>query len=485
MDEKEIRRKSLEFVRKNRGLSIDTRSKSSKRYISPRVSSEYMDCSMPATFDHFSHCSLGCTYCFAYQFKVNNSSFRDKLHTIDVKKMLKAMEGNPTDLRQKSLYKHFYSKRFLIHWGGLADPFDNFEKTNAVGYELIKGLGELKYPILFSFKGSAIFRPKYVKIFDHYKKQKNFAFQVSIISPSDELSRQIEIGVPVTSRRIDAIKMLSEMGYFTILRLRPYIIGITDQGIDELLHRCLEAGIKAVSMEFMALDSRCAYEDGSLARYNWLGKLIGAPDIMNYFRVLSPVERGSYMRLNRMVKEMHVKRVYKFCQDNGLIFACSDPDFKELNMSGSCCGMPDHYPENPELENWTKNQLTYALKEARRKYHTHGSVMQIKFRDVFKPDEDTYLKSTMLGQDHPRVAEKTASERKNIQYYHIAKETWNNLRSPSNPRNYFHGKLMPIKYDDENNIVYVYEPSEFEARWAKEGIDLSDAKKTKKHKKKR
>jgi DNA repair photolyase len=470
--EKAIIKDGMAFVKENKGLKLDMDNRRAMSYISPRITSEFMDCSLPMTFDHYSHCSLGCTYCFAYMFKTANISFSRKLHTINPEKMVRAIAGDPVGARHKSFWKHFYSKRFLLHWGGLADPFCNFEKANDIGYRLIKGLAKEKYPTLFSFKGSAIFRPKFRKLFSKYASNKNFAFQVSIIAPSDEMSRKMEIGVPVTSRRIEAIKMLSDMGYFTILRLRPFVIGITDEGLDELLDQCKEAGIQAVSMEFIALDVRSNFSDGSRLRYKWLGKQIGVEDTVKYFKTLSPSKRGGYMRLNRLVKEPYVKQVYKFCLENDIIFACSDPDYKELNMTGSCCGMPDDYPENREMENWSKHQLTYAIKKLRQVYHRTGLMQRIKFDKVYNPKVDTYLKSKVMGQDHACVSQKTASERHHADYYRYARETWNNLKSPGNPRNYLDGKVIPIMTDENDNYVYIYEPTEYELRWAKEGIDL-------------
>jgi DNA repair photolyase len=405
-------------------------------------------------------------------FKTNNPSFNQKLHSVNYKKLNSALRGKPIDSRGKAFYEHFFKKRFLLHWGGLADPFCNFEKANNIGYKIVDVLAQESYPTLFSFKGSAIFRPHFRKLFEKHADQQNFAFQVSIVSPSDEMSRKVEIGVPVTSKRIQAIKMLSDMGYYTILRLRPFIIGVSDEGLDELLDQCKEAGIKAVSMEFFAMDARS--NDALMKRYKWIGELIGIgqKDVMDYFKELSPSERGGYMRLNRLVKERFVKQVYEFCIENDVLFACSDPDYKELNMSGSCCGMPDDYPENREMENWSKNQLTYHLKELRRKYHETGHVYRVKFKKVFRPDIDTYLLEPVIAQDHPKVVDLTASQRSQCNYRDFALETWNNLRSPSNPANYFHGKLHPINLDDDDNYVYKYVPSEYEARWAKEGVDL-------------
>ena len=55
------------------------------------------------------------------------------------------------DVKTRRYYEAFYKKKFLLHWGGLADPFCNFEKSNRKGYKLLKALGEENYPTLFSF----------------------------------------------------------------------------------------------------------------------------------------------------------------------------------------------------------------------------------------------------------------------------------------------------------------------------------------------
>lgn len=467
---KEIIAESKAFVRTHKGMKIDKSSSKVFGYQSPRISSEYMDCSLPMTMDNLSFCSLNCCYCFAYIQKSNNPAFNTKLHSINYKALISSIHGKLEGSRFKSLHKHFFKKRFVLHWGGLADPFCNFEKANNLSYPIIKALAEEKYPTLFSFKGSAIFKPNFRKLFGKYASNKNFAFQISIVAPSDEKSREIEIGVPVTSVRLRAIKMLHNMGYYTILRLRPFIIGITDEGLDDLLEKSKEAGIDAVSTEFLAIDNRS--NEMLLKRYKWIGDMMGVKDIREYFKELSPSKRGGYMRLNRLVKERFVKKIYTFCVKNNILFACSDPDFKELNMSGSCCGLPHNYPDNPELQNWTPNQLTYHLKEARRIYHDSGRVVQFKFDKIFRPDVDTYLTSKFLANDHVVVTVKCASERQFANYLEFARNNWNNLRSPGNPRNYFHGKLMPTRIDENDNLVYVYTPSDYEDRWLKEGIDL-------------
>lgn len=55
---KEIVAEALRWVHDNHGLEVKGQS-----YMSPRISSEIIDCSMPLSFDSMSRCSLGCLYC--------------------------------------------------------------------------------------------------------------------------------------------------------------------------------------------------------------------------------------------------------------------------------------------------------------------------------------------------------------------------------------------------------------------------------------
>jgi DNA repair photolyase len=421
------------------------------------------------------NCSMGCTYCFAYFFKSNNPALKTadggfNLKAVDVDKIIRALEGDPNTQRGRYLYEHFFKREFLLHWGGLADPFCHFEKANGIGYPLLEALGRLNYPTLFSFKGPTIFEDKYLSLFDKYSSQANFAFQVSIITNSDELARKVEIGVPSPTRRLEALKILSDMGYFTILRLRPFIIGVSEYDLQTLLDRALEAGIQGVSMEFFALDNRS--NAGMKERYSWLAKLIGVKNLQAYFKKLSPSERGGYMRLNRMVKEVYVRQVYEFCWKHNLVYACSDPDFKELNTSGSCCGMPDYYPKNRKLENWSRSQLSYHIKELRKHFHLTGEKKDMIFSEVYGP-EATYMDDIYFTNDHVGVSSMCNVERFRHTYRTILQHHWNNLRSYSNPRNYFHGKILPVGLDSENNFVYHYREDEYEKRWKDDGIDLT------------
>lgn len=392
------------------------------------------------------------------------------LKKINLKLLIEKIEGK----KEKDVYyQHFFKKRFVLHWGGLGDPFCNFEKSNATGYDLINELGKMNYPCLFSLKGGAILNKDYIKLFEKYAHQKNFAFQFSIINADPTTAKKIEIGVPSPIKRIEAMKIYSQMGYWTILRLRPFVIGISDLSLKKLLEESKKAGMNAISTEFLALDVRANV--GMKDRYSWLAKAMGirggVSGLHKYFLTLSPSSRGGYMRLNRLVKEQYVKEMYTFCLENKIHFACSDPDYKELNMSGSCCGMPDNYSGNQGLNNWTRAQLTEHLRLARKEYHTSGKIKELYFNTVYS-EKARYLDDVILARDHPCGVEMSQGERNAMTHRKKLNETWNNLKSSANPYNYFHGKMYPARIDENGDIVFRYEPSEYETRWKEDGIRL-------------
>ena len=186
-----------------------------KHYFSPRVSTEYMDVTMPFTFDQYNSCAHNCLYCFSFiqrgdnpVMKTNEHGYMTMIKAIDPKKVIKKFSGKfPNDPH----YRAFIKRRFVLHWGGLSDPFCPLEKKFGVGYKMLKYFADTGYPVIFSTKGNLMLQGKYWDILQNksVRRNKNFAFQFSITIPDDKLSKQIEKGVPSTSERIETVRKLS------------------------------------------------------------------------------------------------------------------------------------------------------------------------------------------------------------------------------------------------------------------------------------
>lgn len=440
-------------------------------YYSPRISSELPDCSSPLTFDTYSRCSMRCQYCFSHSQKdVNPGTKNAPLQAVDADGLFRMIDGLGKGKEEKLMYKHFFEQKFLFHWGGLADSFCHFEKKYGASYPILQGLLDRGYPTMFSSKGPTIMDNKFIYLFEEHARKNTMAFQFSIVTADDELAKKVEPGVPSPTERFRYMRTLSDMGYWTILRLRPFIIGVTDHTLPNLLESAYNSGARAISTEFYAMDHRCV---GSMRKATEnLGKLMGIRDIFTYFSRLSPKERGGYCRLNRLIKEQYVKYMYKFCCDHGMVFACSDPDFKELCMTGNCCGLPEQHP-TPDMNNWSRFQLTAFLKEARREYHKTGERALLKFNEVYGRF-DWILDDVELSHMDIGCTKFVYAIRKQLTLRYLLQDKWNNLNSYANPSNYFHGKIMPVGLDDsKENLVYQYQVHDYEKRWVDDGIDLT------------
>lgn len=224
-------------------------------YSSPRWTGEIADCSLPVTFDTYSNCAFGCVYCFSqYQRGIGGAAddyFHKKVKAVNVEKVKRLFSGEMPD----SQFWKYIKDRRPIQYGGLSDQFDGFEKLYGKTYEILKYLREIEYPICFSTKSAWVFKdPKYQELF---KGADNWNVKFSIITLDAEDARRIEVGVPSPQERLEAMKIyngLSKGG--TTLRLRPFIIGVSDKTYEDLIRAAADAGASAVTTEFFCLEMR-------------------------------------------------------------------------------------------------------------------------------------------------------------------------------------------------------------------------------------
>lgn len=455
---------ALAWFKKNTTREMDEKG----HYTGFKMSSEYQDCATPFSLDTANLCFYSCSYCFAYFQKASNPSFKEdtKVRFTNVKSVIDLFEGKHPENR---FYKYFIKNKKILHIGGMADPFCGFEKKYKRGMELIEYLLKSGYPVIMSTKGNFLEYDGYREMFNKYKDVANCAIQASIITPNAVDAAKIEVGVPSPEARLQNLKELSAMGYYTILRLRPFIIGVSDKYLGELLERMNDCNIHSLSTEFYCMDLRVNEE--SKTNYKHMSSVCGF-DIETYYRELSPTNRGSYLRLNRKVKEKFIKTMYKFCVDNDKHFACSDPDFKELNMSGCCCGLPNDEKKWGLLTNFFHGQLTNMIRKLRVRYNKSGGEDKyLKLSDIENHEGNEWLQDTKFWVDSVCGVGMPTSIVKQMNYFLELKKVWNNTRSAKCPYNYFQGKIKPSgKLDEDNNIIYEYVPSTYEKKWRDEGL---------------
>ena len=414
---------------------------------SPRITTEYRDCSMPFSFDQHKGCGFKCLYCFAYFQRYANSMSKDDyqknlVRVVDVKRILNLLDGKATNRIDKFFYKNFISKRKIIQWGALGDPFCWIEKEKGTGLPILQKLAEMKYPVSLSTKGTwFVDDERYMNCFK--KSPETFHVKFSIITSDEKKAKEIEQAVATPKERFRAMKKLSDIGVATTLRLRPFLIGLTDLNLEETIKSAKEAGAISVSTEFFCLETRMAFK--LKQRYKDLNKILGY-DLVKFYQRHS-IRTTSYLRLSREIKAPYVKQLQDLCLKYGLKLYVSDPDFKEISCHGACCGLP----QTKEFDNYNKGQWTELIvymRENKKKTITWTEFLELNKEDFEWQKELHVSEYVNCGSARGHYLQK------NKTMYNHTHNLWNDPNNPNSPYKYFRGTFVPKGTDEKGDMTY-------------------------------
>lgn len=407
-----------------------------KTYLSPRWTGEIADCTLPLTFDTYSNCAFGCVYCFSqYQRGIGEGKenyFHKKVTCVNPDKIKKIFSGED----KNSQFYEYVKTRRPIQWGGLSDQFDWFEKKYGVTYEILKYLREINYPICFSTKSAWVFNdPKYQELF---KGADNWNVKFSIITLDEHDAKKIEVGCPTPQERLEAMRIynsLSKGG--TTLRLRPFIVGVSDKTYLDLIKKASEAGATAVTTEFFCLEIRSI--NFAKEHYRVISDCAGF-DIVDFYKKYS--NGSGYLRLNRKIKAEYIEKMKNLCHELGMRFYVSDAHFKEACDNCCCCALP------PEWD-YSRGNFSAALQIAKK-------TGEVRWSDIEK--DMYYLVSIPYGKaqgfnicnSNNRVKFKNLSMK---DYLHFL---WNSPQRGQSPYHLFEKVLIPNGIDENGDIIYKY-----------------------------
>ena len=421
-------------------------------YCSPRWTGEIADCTLPLTFDTYNNCSFGCVYCFSqYQRGVGQGKenyFNKQVKSVNPEKIIKLFSGEDKD----SPFYPYIKDRRPIQWGGLSDQFDGYEKQYGITYEILKYLKEIKYPICFSTKSAWVFKdPKYQELF---KDADFWNVKFSIITLDENDARRIEVGVAPPQERLEAMRIynsLSKGG--TTLRLRPFIVGVTNKTYLDLIKAAHDAGADAVTTEFFCLDVRS--KDFAKQHYETISKCAGF-DIVDFYRKYS--NGSGYLRLNRKIKEKYIKNMQELCHSLGMRFYVSDAHFKECCDNCSCCALPPSW-------DYSRGNFSAALQIAKK-------TGEVRWSDI---EKDMYfLNFPFVGAEgfntfsEEARAKFTGMTMKDYLHY-----LWNNPKRGQSPYKLFEKVLIPSGLDENEDIIYRYNQAvTFEPQGNEKNVDV-------------
>lgn len=276
----------------------------------------------------------------------------------------------------------------------------------------------------------------------------------SIITLDTEDARRIEVGVPSPQDRLEAMRIyntLSKGG--TTLRLRPFIIGVSDKTYLDLIRAAADAGATAVTTEFFCLEMRSINK--AKEHYKVISDCCGF-DIVEFYRKYS--NGSGYLRLNRKIKEQYVRKMQEECKKLGLRFYVSDAHFKECSDNCCCCALEKDW-------NYSRGHFAAALQIAKK-------TGKVQWKDI---EKDMYF------LDFPMVRAEGFNLNSSENRAHFSGMTmkdylrylWNAPKRGQSPYRLFEKVLIPNGYDEDGNIVYYYNKSvTFQQQGSAKDFDL-------------
>ena len=404
-------------------------------YQSPRWTGEIADCSLPVTFDTYSNCSYGCVYCFSqYQRGIGGAKddyLSKKVKAVDPKKVLELFKGE----KPNSTFWGYLKDKRPIQYGGLSDQFDEFERKYGITYEILKGLREMDYPICFSTKAAwPFFDEKYRELF---KGADNWNIKFSIITLDENDAKRIEVGVPSPQERLKAMKEYNKMSKGgTTLRLRPFIVGVSDKNYLDLIEQAYEAGASAVTTEFFCLEMRSVKQ--AKEHYKTISECAGF-DIVEFYRKYS--NGSGYLRLNRKVKGKYITKMQELCEKLGMRFYVSDAHGKECSNNCCCCALNKNW-------NYSRGHFAAALQIAKKTGEVRWSDIEPDMYFLDFPIKNASGFNLNSTENRAKLNGLTMKE-----YLHYL---WNSPKRGQSPYKIFERVLMPNGLDENGDIIYSY-----------------------------
>lgn len=157
----------------------------------------------------------------------------------------------------------------IIATGAMSDPYNTFEQNLELTREALKLVDYYKFGIGIYTKSDLITRD--IDILKNINKHSSVFCGITITTFDDELSKVLEPNAPVTSKRFEALKTLSDNGIYCGILLMPILPFINDdiKNIENIIKKAKECNINFIYPNFGVTlrDSQREYFYNKLDKY--------------------------------------------------------------------------------------------------------------------------------------------------------------------------------------------------------------------------
>lgn len=195
-------------------------------------------------------CFHGCAYCYARP----SHQYLGFGAGTDFERRLVAKVNAPELLRQAFMSKRWQGES--LAFSGVTDCYQPLEASYELTRRLLELCLEFRNPVGVITKGALVERD--VDLLSQLSRVASCRVFLSIPFADDDLGRAVEPYAATVSRRMTALRRLSDAGVSTGVSISPVIPGLNDAQIVEILERARDAGARQAFMIMLRLPAEVA-----------------------------------------------------------------------------------------------------------------------------------------------------------------------------------------------------------------------------------
>jgi len=190
-------------------------------------------------------CEHGCSYCFARP----THAYLGHSAGVDFEREIYVKTNAAEALRNELAAKSYRPKPIAM--GTNTDPYQPSERKHQLTRAILEVMLETRHPVMITTKSALILRD--LDLLTELAKLGLAKVAISVTSMDHKLSRKMEPRASSPSRRLEAIRALSEAGVPTAIFASPMIPAINDMELERILDAGKAQGALAASMILLRL----------------------------------------------------------------------------------------------------------------------------------------------------------------------------------------------------------------------------------------
>ncbi|MFS8180413.1 PA0069 family radical SAM protein [Pseudovibrio denitrificans] len=190
-------------------------------------------------------CEHGCIYCFARP----THAYMGLSPGLDFESRLFA-KPNAAQVLERELGAPSYQPK-PIAIGTNTDPYQPTERTHKIMRGILEVLNKTGHPVTIVTKSALVMRD--IDILAEMAERNLAKVAISVTTLDRKIARSLEPRASTPTRRLQAIKALSDAGIPTAVLAAPVIPGLTDHELEGILEICKEHGATEASYILLRL----------------------------------------------------------------------------------------------------------------------------------------------------------------------------------------------------------------------------------------